>query len=477
MKKFNIFSLIVFFVNYFLFSLEIPVPKNVHSIVCADVNLDNFIDIIIGSSQSSSQHDSVTILENNGYGEFNKITFEKNNMHTLKCVDFNGDNLPDIVTKVFDSYDIVYYANNGDFAFGEQNVIHSTLTDHKEKINIADMDNDADNDLVFYLHNTDAYWGICKNVNGQFSEEVYYNNDGIISNLSIGKLNNDNFADILIGRNFGVQLFYNYFPDFEEVIVDSFFSEYSFIEDMDNNGYNDLVLLYSSAFTINPSLMKIVYNFGDDTFIEGDTLPFPSGILIRNISDFNNDNFPDLVYDDFYRENIYICFNNQDGTFNEPYSYNIDYAPLGYNVASADFDNNGFLDLAVSKYYIDDENQGVKILFNNGIGGFEEEPQVGIEDQCLSNEKTKLSNYPNPFNPTTSIHFSIDVAGFIELRIYDMKGRLIKKLVNKKLERSEHYVVWNGNDENNQTCSSGVYLINLRINGVSRKTSKMIFVK
>jgi len=476
MNKFNIIVFVALF-KCFLFSIEIPVPPDVHSIVCTDVNHDNYIDIVIGSDRSYVLNDTITILENNGMGEFNKISFAKNNMHTLKCVNINDDNLPDIVAKVFDSYDIVYYINNGDFTFGEQNVIHSTLADHHEKIHIADMDNDGDNDVIFYLHNTDAYWGISRNNGyGQFSEGVYYNTASILTNLSSGKINSDEFEDILIARASGIQLFYNYFPTFENYIIDSFVGSYSFINDMDNNGFNDLVLIYSSTFIENPSRMKIMYNFGEDTFIEGDTLSFPTATVIIDINDFNNDNFPDLVYKYSTSGYISICTNNQDGTFNEPVSYYIGSSSLGFVASSADLDNNGYNDIAVSRYRIDEINNGVRVLFNDGEGGFVEE-SVSVDNSELQIENIELNNYPNPFNPTTSIRFSTKETGFIELKVYDIKGRLIKKIINQKMEEGEHFVVWNGNDENNQLCNSGIYLINLRFNGVSRKTSKMILIK
>lgn len=479
-----IISFIVIFNIYFLFSLEIPIPKYVHSITCSDINCDNNIDIIIGSSQSSSPHDSITVLINNGLGEFNKISFEKNNMHILKCAKIDDDNLPDLVTKVFNSYDIVYYRNNGDLTFEEGSIIHSTLSNHYETIKIADMDDDGDNDVVFRNHgvNFDSYIGISiNNGYGSFSDNVIYTTtNGSITNISIGKINNDELEDILAARLFGVQLFYNNFPIFEEVIIDSFPATHSYIDDMNNNGYNDLVLFAHNYILGIPCYMKILYNFGDSTFIEGDTLNFPCGTYIQNIKDFNNDNFPDLIYTkstwDEINEYIYICFNNQEGSFNEPDSIFIG-VPQWFKITSADFDNNGYQDIAVTGYFFNEIDQAVRILFNDGTGDFLEEPQVGINNDELEITNCKLSNYPNPFNPQTTVNFSIKEQGFVELIIYNIKGRLVKELNSQILEGGEHNVSWNGRDNNNQCCSSGIYLMNLKVNGKSRKTSKLILLK
>ena len=83
----------------------------------------------------------------------------------------------------------------------------------------------------------------------------------------------------------------------------------------------------------------------------------------------------------------------------------------------------------------------------------------------------------NPFNISTTINFSIREQGFVELNIYNIKGRLVKELTKQKMEGGEHNVTWNGKDQNNRCCSSGIYLMNLKLDGKSRKTGKVILLK
>ena len=54
---------------------------------------------------------------------------------------------------------------------------------------------------------------------------------------------------------------------------------------------------------------------------------------------------------------------------------------------------------------------------------------------------------------------------------------LIKQVINQKMKGGEHSVVWDGRDKNNQCYSSGIYLMNLKLNGKSKKTSKVILLK
>ena len=275
-------------------------------------------------------------------------------------------------------------------------------------------------------------------------------------------------------------LFYNNFPIFEEVIIDSFPATHSYIDDMDNNGYNDLVLFAHNFILEIPSFMKILYNCGDNTFVDGDTLSFPCGAYIQNINDFNNDDYPDLVYTqgswDDNNENIFVCFNNQDGTFNEPDSFYIG-TPQWFKISSDDFDNNEYQDIAVTGYYYNETSHGVRILFNDGTGSFVDEPQVSVDNYQLTMTNYQLTNFPNPFNPSTTVKFSLEDEGFVKLNIYDIKGRLVKELTNQKNKGGENNVIWNGKDGNNKCCSSGIYLMNLKVKPKSRKTSKLILLK
>ncbi|MCD6176397.1 MAG: T9SS type A sorting domain-containing protein, partial [Candidatus Cloacimonetes bacterium] len=85
-------------------------------------------------------------------------------------------------------------------------------------------------------------------------------------------------------------------------------------------------------------------------------------------------------------------------------------------------------------------------------------------------------NYPNPFNPTTTISFSIKEAGFVSIDIYNMKGQLVKTLVNEQLDAAYYNITWNGKDNSNKTISSGVYFYKMRSSNYTA-TKKMILMK
>lgn len=70
-------------------------------------------------------------------------------------------------------------------------------------------------------------------------------------------------------------------------------------------------------------------------------------------------------------------------------------------------------------------------------------------------------NYPNPFNPSTTIAFSLPTAGKANLNIYNVKGQKVRDLGNPELTRGHHTVVWDGRDNRGQSVSSGVYFVRL----------------
>ena len=85
-------------------------------------------------------------------------------------------------------------------------------------------------------------------------------------------------------------------------------------------------------------------------------------------------------------------------------------------------------------------------------------------------------NYPNPFNPSTEINFSLKDAGNTKLEIYNIKGQHVRTLVNDYLEPNFYSIIWDGTDENNHAASSGVYFYKLKV-GEFEEIKKMILLK
>ncbi|MBN1968544.1 MAG: T9SS type A sorting domain-containing protein [Candidatus Delongbacteria bacterium] len=86
---------------------------------------------------------------------------------------------------------------------------------------------------------------------------------------------------------------------------------------------------------------------------------------------------------------------------------------------------------------------------------------------------TLFGNYPNPFNPSTTINFQTMVEGFVNISVYNQNGQLISKLLDENLAAGKHSIVWNSE---NQNVSSGVYFLKVEQNNQLVST-KMLLMK
>ncbi len=176
-----------------------------------------------------------------------------------------------------------------------------------------------------------------------------------------------------------------------------------------------------------------------------------------------------------------------------------------YDIAAALFDSNGeqvwqidLCDLSHSQrepiVIRQDENNLVVTWKDNRAGNYGlyygEALYTGIYAQNVYIEPTytpdeilaaitgKLSNYPNPFNPSTTISFELTAkdAKDAKIEIYNLKGQKVKILPISPSPSHTVSVIWDGTDDNNQPVSSGVYFYKLKM-GKLEETRKMLLLK
>ncbi len=102
---------------------------------------------------------------------------------------------------------------------------------------------------------------------------------------------------------------------------------------------------------------------------------------------------------------------------------------------------------------------------------------VSNEDPTVPALQTSLNgNYPNPFNPETTISLSLKDTAPVKVEIFNLKGQLVKTLVNETLPAGNHNLVWKGVDNHGKAVSSGVYFYKMST-GKYSSTKKMIMMK
>ena len=85
-------------------------------------------------------------------------------------------------------------------------------------------------------------------------------------------------------------------------------------------------------------------------------------------------------------------------------------------------------------------------------------------------------NYPNPYNPTTQIAYQLPQPGVVSLKIYNIKGELVRTLVNEYKPAGNHIAIWNGKDDAGIELASGIYLYRIQADKFT-DSKKMILIK
>jgi hypothetical protein len=104
-------------------------------------------------------------------------------------------------------------------------------------------------------------------------------------------------------------------------------------------------------------------------------------------------------------------------------------------------------------------------------------PSTTDEFTSVLPEKFELmQNFPNPFNPSTTLRFGIPIDSYVKLTIYNVRGQAIKNLVDDDLSAGRYELVWKGSDDQNRQVATGLYLARLQ-SGDQVKNVKMLYLK
>jgi hypothetical protein len=112
-----------------------------------------------------------------------------------------------------------------------------------------------------------------------------------------------------------------------------------------------------------------------------------------------------------------------------------------------------------------------RIIDYFGVSAAVEEPVAAAPVRS-----TLAQNSPNPFNPATVIGYELANAGQVELRVYDLNGRMVRELVNASQAAASYQVEWDGRDDLGRQLASGVYFYQLNAPGIT-ETRRMVLAK
>jgi flagellar hook assembly protein FlgD len=87
-----------------------------------------------------------------------------------------------------------------------------------------------------------------------------------------------------------------------------------------------------------------------------------------------------------------------------------------------------------------------------------------------------MNAFPNPFNPNTTLRYSLKEAGKVRIEIYNLKGQMVRSFSNDHSSPGYYQVNWDGKDAMGRKVSSGVYMYRM-VSGRYHSTKKMVLAK
>lgn len=460
-----LFTLFTYFIVIkFALSDEYKVPRYAYGLDVCDIDNDGDMDLVVGSNNQGN--DTISLLINDGYGNFSLSFLAKSNYSDIICSCINGDDNHDIAALSRPDSGWVFYPNLGSTNFGNSELIYRTS---EQKIESFYFNEDDSPDFISYDQGIGGGFGLLYNNGaGVFSHYDIYTAIQSISEPAVGELNGDSLNDIFLSDYIGgTFIFYNQGEGlFDQQCIDINPATNTYIFDINKDGYNDLGI-YHEVFIGNGLCRLNIFENQNNEFFFHDTIFFPTGTKFKAFADFNNDGFFDIVYKrstwDETIDSLYVVFNNQDFTFSSPDRYFVN-NPSPFKVASADFDGNGYNDMAYTYYGSEDS---ITILFNDGTGKFQVNPLTFIEDpeDCIIDIKL----YPNPFKDKTTISFTIHMDSEVSISIYDQLGREVHYFQKMLYQKGTHSL-----DFINDKLSPGVYFYSIFVNSQPFDTRKFI---
>ncbi len=428
----------------------------------ADLNNDGVTDVVVGVD------DSLFAYSLNG-----QRLWAKGLSHDFNGTEYEAflDSDPVIahVTSTTE-YNVVFSNIFGDLycldANGNEVISFPDFGNGRGKLTVSGFDNDGLNEIVYYINDV---------------IHVFNNTGAELNSFPASQTNAD--AEMTVNN------VYVYFYDgngIKRVSMDGnvnnvidlpecFIKEIAFGE-MDNVSGDELVFtLENGDVYISDTAGQLLNGFPVSLGEDCSVAPL--------LADVNDDDRVDVIQIS-EAGNVYII--QSDGTLlnSAPFQIGLDNITSG-TITDIDYDGDFELLFNVEsaiaaidfKYALGSKSPWIHSRGNlRRTGNFDDNELVPVNEDVNKYSKTEIANYPNPFNPETTISLSLKDEKLNSVKIYNIKGQLVTTLWDEQTDASEMKVIWKGVDSKDKAVGSGVYFYKVQTDK-NVYTEKMLLLK
>lgn len=449
-----------------------------------NINNNGLLDLIIGDRSGNihlyEQHETdsdsfICVTET-----FNEI--DVGTWSSPFCADLDGDGLLELIIGSVDGF--LYLYEQDAAGSTEFNLVSTDLTPGLIDVGqssapfFTDLDNDGLLDMITgkYDGNVGHYEQDFAGAPGFSLVSGYFNNInvGLFSTVSGVDIDNDNLLDLIIGEWDGNLNHYEQNAEGSEsfTLITETFNNIDVganaapcFTDIDNDGLWDLIIGEKDG-NLNHYEQDESGSY-DFTLVSedlsGNTVTRKSAACFTDLDD---DGLLDVIVGD--SNNGLHHFEQEAAGSAVIVPVTDDFAGLGQiheaKPVFADLNGDGLEDLIIGNL-----NGGIRYLQRN-------------QDTAVKESNTKpgvfevLPNYPNPFNPATTIRYSLPESAHVTVSIYNLMSQKINVLASRVMPAGLHTVLWDGQDMHGRSVESGMYICRIQA-GEFMRSIKIMFVK
>lgn len=419
-----------------------------------DIDEDGYDDVIIGTGGGDRSVRCLSGKTGEIFFTFDTAIYGEGGVvyQVESSLDFNADGIEDVTAATGDdSYGtgperiFLFDGSNGDvlWNFHTEGPKFSCLS-------VNDVNGDDIPDVIGGASNNYETTGIVYGIDGASGDQLWEFSaagSSVWALETVDDINGDGIDDIVVG-DFSGNIYALDAVDGDELWTASagtcIILRFEKMDDVNGDGHPDIAVAHSS----NSNALMIDGYDGSTIWLHSVAdQPWVSD----RIEDISGDGINDLIVGTLYNNNFAYFLDGADGTELASIPMN---SPVDAIGGIADVASDDSWEMVVGG-----RDGTVKCISGGDLASSSNEYSIPYTSDIVD----LFGNFPNPFNPETSINFDLKQNSKVTLQVFNIKGQLIQTLLNEQLPSSYYSIVWNGKNYNGHDVTSGVYLYKLQV--------------